>query len=103
MATWMTFLPCFYFVLCGASAVDRLRHNGHIQAALKGITCAVVGVIASLGLDVALAAFWPAGHADPVAWGIGALATFALGSGRVPTLVALVAAAALGALRARIH
>ena len=100
LTTWMTFLPCFYFVLCGAPAVEGLQRNGRMRAAMSGVTSAVVGVIASLGLSVIQTAFWPDGRIDPVAMLVGVLAALALGSGRVPTLVAVVAGAALGAVRA---
>src|SRR4051794_19666471 len=48
LVTWVTFVPCFLFILLGAPYVERLRHNGNLRAALTGITAAVVGVIASL-------------------------------------------------------
>ncbi len=48
LTTWVTFVPCFLFVLLGAPYVERLRHNRHLAAALTGVTAAVVGVIANL-------------------------------------------------------
>jgi chromate transporter len=54
LTTWVTFVPCFLFVLLGAPYVERLRHNRHLTAALTGITAAVVGVIASLAVFFAL-------------------------------------------------
>jgi chromate transporter len=50
LTTWVTFVPCFLFVLLGAPYVERLRANHSLSAALTGITAAVVGVIANLGL-----------------------------------------------------
>ncbi len=50
VVTWVTFVPCFVFVLLGAPYVERLRSNQHLSAALTGITAAVVGVIASLAV-----------------------------------------------------
>ncbi len=50
LTTWVTFVPCFLFVLLGAPYVERLRGNHALTAALNGITAAVVGVIANLGL-----------------------------------------------------
>ncbi|GAA1299357.1 chromate efflux transporter [Saccharothrix xinjiangensis] len=50
LTTWVTFVPCFLFILLGAPHVERLRHNRAISAALTGITAAVVGVIANLAL-----------------------------------------------------
>ena len=50
LVTWVTFVPCFLFVLLGAPYVERLRHNQSLTAALTGITAAVVGVIANLAV-----------------------------------------------------
>ena len=50
LTTWVTFVPCFLFVLLGAPYVERLRHNRALSAALTGITAAVVGVIANLAV-----------------------------------------------------
>ncbi len=54
LVTWVTFVPCFLFVLLGAPYVERLRHNRSITAALTGVTAAVVGVIANLAVFFAL-------------------------------------------------
>lgn len=54
LTTWVTFVPCFLFILLGAPYVERLRGNRDLSAALTGITAAVVGVIASLALFFAL-------------------------------------------------
>ena len=54
LATWVTFVPCFLFVLLGAPYVERLRHNRQLTAALSGITAAVVGVIANLAVFFAV-------------------------------------------------
>ncbi|WP_246210055.1 chromate efflux transporter [Nocardioides piscis] len=54
LVTWVTFVPCFLFILLGAPYVERLRGNRSLAAALTGITAAVVGVIASLALFFAL-------------------------------------------------
>ena len=54
VTTWVTFVPCFLFILLGAPYVERLRHHRGLAAALTGITAAVVGVIASLAVYFAL-------------------------------------------------
>jgi chromate transporter len=54
LVTWVTFVPCFLFILLGAPYVERLRGNRGLAAALAGITAAVVGVIASLAVFFAL-------------------------------------------------
>ncbi|WP_438699370.1 chromate transporter [Streptomyces antarcticus] len=50
LTTWVTFVPCFLFIFLGAPYIERLRGNRSVSAALTGITTAVVGVIANLGL-----------------------------------------------------
>ena len=54
LTTWVTFVPCFLFILLGAPYVERLRGNRSLAAALTGITAAVVGVIANLAVYFAL-------------------------------------------------
>jgi chromate transporter len=54
LTTWVTFAPCFLFVFLGAPYVERLRSNTSLNAALTGITAAVVGVIANLALYFAV-------------------------------------------------
>ena len=50
VTTWVTFVPCFLFILLGAPYVERLRHNRGLASALAGVTAAVVGVIANLAV-----------------------------------------------------
>ena len=76
LTTWVTFLPCFYFVLAGAPLVERLSRDRRAHAALSAVTAAVVGVIATLALTIAREAFLPSGVFDPLAVGV-ALAAFA--------------------------
>jgi chromate transporter len=47
-------VPSFLFVLLGAPYMERLRGNRSLSAALTGITAAVVGVIANLGVYFAV-------------------------------------------------
>lgn len=51
---WVTFAPSFLFIFAGAPYVERLRGNGGLSAALRGITAAVVGVILNLAVWFAL-------------------------------------------------
>jgi chromate transporter len=68
LVTWVTFVPSFLFVLLGAPYMEGLRGNRSLSAALTGITAAVVGVIANLGVYFAVhtlfaetrAVDWPA-------------------------------------------
>ncbi|MGY1734449.1 chromate efflux transporter [Geodermatophilus sp. SYSU D00684] len=54
LVTWVTFVPSFLFVLLGAPYMERLRGNRSLSAALTGITAAVVGVVANLGVYFAV-------------------------------------------------
>ncbi|MDX6556579.1 MAG: chromate transporter [Miltoncostaeaceae bacterium] len=53
IATFATFAPSFVFIINGAPLIDRIRTTGALAGALGGITIAVVGAIAALGLFVA--------------------------------------------------
>jgi chromate transporter len=67
LVTWVTFVPCFLFIFLGAPSIERLRGNDHLSAALKGITAAVVGVIANLALYFAQHTLF--GEVHTSAWG----------------------------------
>ena len=50
LTTWVTFVPCFYWIFLGAPYVERVRGNRVIRSSLEGVTSAVVGVIAYLAV-----------------------------------------------------
>jgi chromate transporter len=50
LTTWVTFVPCFLFIFVGAPWIEHLRGRRGLDAALSGITAAVVGVILNLAL-----------------------------------------------------
>lgn len=54
LTTWVTFVPCFLWVLLGAPYIERLRNNRALSGALAAITAAVVGVILNLAVWFAL-------------------------------------------------
>ena len=60
LTTWVTFLPSFLLVFLGAPSIERLRGNANLSSALSGVTAAVVGVIANLGLYFAINTFFAA-------------------------------------------
>ncbi|MGI5519338.1 chromate efflux transporter [Micromonospora sp. CA-259024] len=98
LTTWVTFVPCFLFVLLGAPYVERLRGNHALSAALTGITAAVVGVIANLGLYFAAHTLFARQHL--VATGPLHLELPDLGSWRpVPLAIAVIAVALVFGLR----
>lgn len=58
LTTWVTFLPCFFWIFAGAPYVEKLRGHRALSAALSAITAAVVGVIANLALWFAINAIF---------------------------------------------
>jgi chromate transporter len=48
LATWMTFVPCFLWILTVAPFIDGLRRNAVLNNAMQAITAAAVGVILNL-------------------------------------------------------
>ncbi len=50
VTTYVTFLPCFFFIFAGAPYIERLTTNPRLQAALTSVTAAVVGVILHLAV-----------------------------------------------------
>ncbi|NYI03712.1 chromate efflux transporter [Allostreptomyces psammosilenae] len=98
LTTWVTFVPCFLFIFLGAPYIERLRGNRSLGAALTGITAAVVGVIANLGLYFAFNTLFSTTHtfeAGPVALPLPDLTTVR------PTAIAITAIAAFILLRLR--
>ena len=55
ITVWVTFAPSFRWVFVGAPWMERVSAQPRLQGALRGVTAAVVGVIAHL-------AFWSAVH-----------------------------------------
>ncbi|ELR73368.1 Chromate transport protein ChrA [Fulvivirga imtechensis AK7] len=50
LVTWVTFIPCFFFIFLGAPYIESLRNNKNLSTALSSITAAVVGVVLNLGI-----------------------------------------------------
>lgn len=59
--TYVTFLPCFLFIFLLAPYIELLAENRRLQAALVGVTAAVVGVIANLAVFFASRVLFPDG------------------------------------------
>ncbi|MCG8547101.1 MAG: chromate transporter, partial [Alphaproteobacteria bacterium] len=102
LTAYVTFLPCFWFILAAAPFVDRIQDNPKALGALSAITAAIVGVILNLAVFFGEAVFLPSGLSDIAAvnWlaiaGAGiafvALARFRLS---VPLLIAVGAVVGL--------
>jgi chromate transporter len=95
LVTWVTFLPSFLWIFACAPHVERLRANRALAGALGAVTAAVVGVIASLALWLAVHALF----ARHVA--VGALDLPVPASANLP-LVALTIAALVAAFGFRV-
>ncbi len=54
VTTWVTYAPCFLWILVGAPYVEALRRSRAVAHALSGIMAAVVGVILNLSVWFAL-------------------------------------------------
>ena len=50
ITTYVTFLPSFFFIFAGAPFIESMAGNQRLQAALTGVTAAVVGVILNLAV-----------------------------------------------------
>lgn len=50
LASWCTFAPSFVWIFAGAPYAERLRRSRLASGALRAVTAAVLGVIASLAL-----------------------------------------------------
>ena len=94
LVTWVTFTPCFLWVLLGAPYVEALRGVRALGAALSAVTAAVVGVILNL-------AVWFGVHVifrDTVPWrGFGLSLSIPVPSSLdvVATILAIAAAVAI--------
>jgi chromate transporter len=48
LATWMTFVPCFLFIMVAAPFIDGLRSSPLLNSTLHSITAAAVGMLVNL-------------------------------------------------------
>lgn len=57
--TFITFVPCFFFIFAGAPLIEKTRENATIKDALSLVTAAVVGVILNLTIYLGQAILFP--------------------------------------------
>jgi len=100
IATLFAFIPSFAMILALAPAVRAIRPGSRLGGGLTAVGAAVVATITMLASRLAQEAFVGGGRIDVAAIVIAATAAFALSIGRIPTPVVIIAAAALGVLRA---
>jgi chromate transporter len=99
ITTWVTFLPCFYFVLVGAPVVESLSRDRRAHAALSGVSAAVVGVIATLAITIAKEALFAGGRVDFLAVSVAVGAFVAAWRFKVATLWLVAGGAIFGNVR----
>ncbi len=99
LATYVTFLPSFLFILAGAPYVEGLHENKAASAALGAITAAVVGVILNLGVFLGQAVFLPATGVDWIAVGVAVAALWLLVRAGLAIHWLVMAGAAFGVAR----
>ncbi len=101
-ATFCLFLPSFVFVLGAAPHMDRLTSRPGVKDFLKGVTAGVVGLMFSVSIPLARAAFMPRGEIDwiTVVLGLAAFATLTFWKWRLNVVVVVLAGGGLGLLRA---
>jgi chromate transporter len=90
LVTYATFLPSFLFIFVGAPYIERLRHNQKLNAALSGVTAAVVGVILSLALMFGAAVILPNMQIELFALGLAVLSFTALYFFKIDVLIVVV-------------
>jgi len=97
VATYFTFLPCFFLVFLGGPYIEKFRDNRRLSAALSSITAAVVGVVLNLAVWFGHQVLLPAGgHFNWLAAGIGVGAFVAMQIFRVDILLVILGAALTG-------
>lgn len=52
LTTWVTFVPCFLFILVGAPYIESLHNFPRWKRAMHGISAAVIGLIAHLAFTL---------------------------------------------------
>jgi chromate transporter len=100
--TYVTFLPCFFYVFLGAPYVEGLRRNRSLTSALSGITAAIVGVILNLAFIFGLAVLFPGGWGHAPDWfavALMAAAFVALRLFEIDAIWVVLAGAGIGFLR----
>jgi chromate transporter len=96
LTLWVTFVPCFLWIFAFAPYVEWIASQPRLGGALKGITAAVVGVIANLALWFGLHVLFRVVHPDgPLALPAPDLASF--------DWRALVIGVAAGVMLLRLH
>ena len=96
VTTYVTFLPCFFFIFAGAPYIEAMAGNRRLQAALIGVTAAVTGVILNLAVWFGRQVIFPGGAVDLFSLATALLSLYLLQRHRVPIHWLVPAGAAAG-------
>jgi chromate transporter len=94
--TYVTFLPCFLFIFLLAPYVELLGRARRLQAALAGVTAAVVGVILNLAVFFGTRVLFHDGGLDLFALTVAVASFVALQRLKVPVYLLVPVGAVLG-------
>ncbi len=99
VTTYVTFLPCFFFIFAGAPFIEAMAGNQRLQAALTGITAAVVGVVLNLAVWFGQKVIWPQGGLDGFALAAAAVSLALMAKFHLPIHWLVPAGALAGIIR----
>jgi chromate transporter len=101
LATFWLFLPSFVCVLGAARWMDWLTAQPGVKQFLKGVTCGVVGLMFSISIPLAQAAFMPHGVIDvlTIVLGLFAFALLTFWKWRLNVVVVVLGGGLLGLAR----
>ena len=68
LTTWVTFVPCFFWVFLCAPWLDDLLRVKWLKSALTSVSAAVIGVISTLGISLATSTLFQARQS--FSWGL---------------------------------
>jgi chromate transporter len=96
ITTYVTFLPCFLFIFLLAPYIELLANNRRLQAALVGVTAAVVGVIVNLAVFFGSRVLFHNGALDVFALVVAVISFVVLQRLKVPIYLMVPAGALAG-------
>lgn len=97
VATYFTFLPCFFFIFIGAPYIEKLRGNLKLTSALSSITASVVGVVLNLAVWFGVEVLMPAQAGFNWFGAVLAIASFvAIQWGKLGIVTVILSAAGVG-------
>jgi chromate transporter len=97
IATYFTFMPCFFWIFLGAPYMEQIRGNRFLSGALTAITAGVVGVVLNLAVWFGINVLFPAGRGiDWFALGVTVISFIATQRFKLDIIPLVAGAAALG-------